>query len=205
MRSLFVVLAALAVAQCATSARPDFVVGQEERGFVIIGLAEAARSAEPAYSMLWRRIDPATGEFGEYDDNTSLEVNTNAGDSLRVRGIPGEFTLVELPPGTYALDSVFAEIHDRRVNYFANGLIGGPQRPAFEVRAGEAVYLGIWQTELIDVVASVSLWRIDQADLRAVLEATDAVRGQIRVRETFTVSAICTPRRMSSLSQRQIC
>ena len=28
-----------------------------------------------------------------------------------------------------------------------NGVIAGPERPAFEVRPGEAVYLGIWQVE----------------------------------------------------------
>jgi|CXWL01.1.fsa_nt_gi hypothetical protein len=205
MRVLFVVLSALALAQCASSDEPDFVVGGAQTGYVIIGVAEAARSAEPAFSLLWRRLDPATGEFGEFDEDTSFEARTNAGSTLRVREAPGEFTLVEMPPGTYALDSVFAEVNERRISYFANGLIEGPQRPAFELRAGEAVYLGVWQAQLVESEASVAMWRLDQADLRAVLAAADPVRGQVRVRETFTVSASCTPRRLNSLTQRQIC
>lgn len=205
MRSLFVVLSALALAQCASSGEPDFVVGGEETGYVIIGVAEAARSAEPAYALLWRRLAAGTGEFGGFDSDSSFEARSNAGASVRVRGIPGEFTLVAVPPGTYALDSVFAEINERRISYFANGVIVGPQRSAFELRAGEAVYLGIWQAQMIDTSVSASLWRLDPADLRAVLNATDAVAGQVRVRETFTVSAACAPRRLTSLTQRQIC
>jgi hypothetical protein len=205
MRSLFVVLAGLALAQCASPGGDDFLVGREERGLVVIGLAEAARTVEPAYTMLWRRLELGTGEFEQFDGDTSFEARTNAGNTARVRGVPGEFTVVELPPGTYALDSIFAEIHDRRVSYFANGVIQGPQRPAFELRAGEAVYLGIWQAQLIDNSVLVAPWRLDMADASAVLTSRGGVSGQVRPRETFTVSATCAPRRLNSLTQRQIC
>jgi hypothetical protein len=100
---------------------------------------------------------------------------------------------------------VFALIRDGRVNYVANGLVHGPERPAFEVRAGEAIYIGIWETDLDDVVAVARPWRLEQADLDAVLRQSDAVIGPVRMAETHTVSAPCAPYRLNNVSQRQVC
>jgi hypothetical protein len=123
-----------------------------------------------------------------------------------VRGLPGEFTFVEVPPGTYALDSVFAEIEEHGLRYFANGAVVGPARPTFEVAAGEAVYLGIWLTQLdtTNAVATASLWRLEGADARAAVGPSEDIEGQVRVRETRVLDVPCTPRRMG-MSRREIC
>jgi len=203
MRFCFALLALLTFAQAATAR--DFVVGREERALIIIGVAEQANEAEPAYSMLWRRVTD-DGTFGEWDEDVSFEARTSDDDTVRVRGLPGEFTFVEAPPGTYALDSVFAEIEERGLRYFANGAVVGPARPSFEVAAGEAVYLGIWlvQMDTSHAVATASLWRLDGADARAAVGPSEDIEGQVRVRETRPLDVPCTPRRMG-MSRREIC
>ena len=126
-------------------------------------------------------------------------------DGIQVAGVPGEFILSEIEPGTYALDSVFALIRDRRVNYSANGVVQGPDRPSFEVRPGEAIYLGIWQANLEDVAATVRPWRLEQSDLDAVVRETEAVVGPVRLVEPETRSVPCAPYRIRNNSQRQVC
>ncbi|GAM99945.1 hypothetical protein U91I_03603 [alpha proteobacterium U9-1i] len=221
MRFLFAAFASLALAQCAaaneavvvTDAPPAAVetvtapAAREASALVIIGVAESASMAEPAYSMLWRRVEPGAEAFPVWDDDQAFEARTSVRGTVRVRGIPGEFTFVETPPGTYALDSVFAELNERRISYFANGVVVGPERPTFEVAPGETVYLGIWQAHLdeTNATATASLWRLDAADARAAVEASNRVRGQVRLRETRSVAIACTPRRMESGSRRQIC
>jgi hypothetical protein len=204
MRFLLAVLSTLALAQCASSDDERFHVGQSPRAFVIIGVAETSANTSARYDVLWRRVND-NGAFEEIDDHTAIEAQTNAGDTLRVRGIPGEFTLREVAPGTYALDSVFAVIRDRRVNYVANGVIEGPERPSFEVRAGEAVYLGIWQADIDDAAAVVRPWRVSEADLRIVLAQQNNIRGDVRIRTTEPLSVACAPRRLNNLTQRQVC
>lgn len=205
MRLLWAVLGALLAAQCVSSAEDRrFRVGESPRAFVVIGVAESSANTSPRYTMLWRRLD-SSGGFTRYDDDTVFEAHTQESGSVRVRGIPGEFAMGEIEPGVYALDSVFAVIPDERVNYSANGVIIGPERPTFEVRPGEAVYLGIWQMDLEDVTAVARPWRLDEADAHAVLLQADAVAGSARVRQTYTRAVPCTPRRLHPRSQRRVC
>lgn len=204
MRFLILILGVLALTQCATGGNKRFQVGQSERAFVIIGVAETPGSREARYTLLWRQVEPG-GAFAEYDGDTSFTAQTNQGDTIRVDGIPGEFTTLEVEPGIYALDSVFALIRDDHVNYVADGVIAGPERPSFDVRPGEAVYLGIWQADIADGHAVARPWRLDQGDLNAVLRRSEDVAGRVVVRETVTRSVTCAPRRLNARSRRQIC
>ncbi|MBX9747011.1 MAG: hypothetical protein K2X34_08925, partial [Hyphomonadaceae bacterium] len=191
MRFLFAILAVVALASCVTPSDNRFFVGQSDRAFVIIGLAESAENTSARYSLLWRLLD---GEgFADFDARYFIQPESNTRDSIRVRGVPGEFLVFEVRPGTYALDGVFALIRDQRVNYVADGLIEGPARPAFDVRAGEAIYLGIWQTNIEDSSAVTRLWRLDDADLRAVLSSgEELVVGPVHLRETYDRAVACT-------------
>jgi hypothetical protein len=205
MRFAVLILGMLALAACATSEDDRFRVGESEKSFVIIGVAEASESREARYTLLWRQLD-AAGAFTEVNGRTTFEAQTNEGDTVRVRGIPGEFEMLEVEPGVYALDSVFGIIRDDRVNYVAEGVIAGPERPSFEVRPGEAIYLGIWQTDIEDITAVARPWRLAESDLRAVLNsADDEVRGHVRIRETRTRSVACAPHQLNSRSRRQVC
>lgn len=206
MRLILAILATLALAQCITPPDDDrFRVGAEENALVIIGMAEAASDTSPEYKMLWRLLDEA-GDWTRYGPRTILETETNSGGSVRIGGIPGEFYIVELEPGVYALDSVFAVIRDRRVNYIAQGVVVGPERPSFQVRPGEAVYLGIWEMDLDETIAVTRLWRMEQDDLRALLsEADPVVGGGVTFRHTQTRDVACTPHLLGSMSQRQAC
>jgi hypothetical protein len=205
MRLVFALLSMLALAQCATGDGDRFRVGEGDDALVIIGAAEAFDATESRYAMMWRRFDPADRHFIEHDDDDAFEAHTNADDTVRVDGIPGEFTVVTLDPGVYALDSVFGRIRDGRVDYIAQGIVQGPERPSFEVRAGEAVYLGIWQLRLDNAQAVAQLWRLDQDDLQAVVRATRATRGAVSMRETEVRDVTCAPRRLNAYSQREIC
>lgn len=202
MRLVFVILASFALAQCA-SREDRFDVGSEERAFVIIGVAEAPTNREAQYTLLWRQVE--AGAFAEPEGRNTFEAETNRRGSVRVRGIPGEFALMEVRPGTYALDSVFAVIRENRLNYVADGLVAGPDRPAFDVRAGEAVYLGIWQVDIEDVTAVARPWRMSEDDLRLVLRETDELNGHVRMRDTHTIAVPCTPHQLNSRSRRQVC
>lgn len=204
MRLVVAVLAMLALAQCASGQDKGFRVGQSPRSYVIIGVAESAANREPRYTMLWRRLDEA-GAFTRYDDDNIFQPRTHMRGGVRVRGLPGEFVMAQVEPGVYALDSVFALIPDGRVNYSANGVIIGPERPSFEVRPGEAIYLGIWEMDIEDVAAVTRPWRIEEADLRIVLRNADDVEGHVRVRPTTPRAVPCAPRRLNQNSQRQIC
>ncbi|MGQ0534097.1 MAG: hypothetical protein ACT4OF_15610 [Caulobacteraceae bacterium] len=204
MRLVFAILASLILAQCATPEDKRFRVGEAPGAYVIIGVAKSAANTSPLYTVLWRRVGP-DGQFMRYGARTIFEARTRSGDSVQIPGIPGEFVMSEIEPGEYALDSVFALIRDGRVNYVANGVVQGPERPAFEVRPGEAIYIGIWQTNIEDVVAVTRPWRLDQSDLDAVLRATDPVIGPVRMVETHTRSVPCAPYRINNTSQRQVC
>ncbi len=205
MRFAVMILGALALASCATSEDDRFQVGASEKSFVIIGVAEASESREARYTLLWRQLD-AAGAFTELNGRTAFDAQTNEGDTVRVRGIPGEFEMLEIDPGVYALDSVFGIIRDDRVDYVAEGVVTGPERPSFEVRPGEAIYLGIWQVDIEEVRAVTRPWRLEESDLRAVLHAADdEVRGHVRIRETRTRSVACTPHRLNTRSRRQVC
>jgi hypothetical protein len=204
MRILLTLLAMLALTQCATA--PDrFAVGRSEQAFVIIGLAEAYDATESRYDMLWRKLAPGADAFTDYDDARSFQAETNSDDTLRIDGVPGEFTLVEIPPGAYALDSVFGRIRDGRVDYIAQGVVAGPERPMFEVRAGEAVYLGIWQASLDNSSVVARPWRLSEDDLSEVVRAARNPRGAVTLRETSMRAIACAPHRISDYSQRQIC
>jgi hypothetical protein len=204
MRFVVLILGALALAQCATAEDDRFRVGESQNAFVIIGVAETPGTREARFTLLWRLLD-ASGAFSEHEGDTAFQAETNEGDTLRVRGIPGEFEMLEVQPGVYALDSVFGVIRDDRVNYIAEGLIEGPERPSFEVRPGEAVYLGIWQADIEDVRAVARPWRLDESDLRAVLSNSDEIVGRVRIRETHTRSVACAPHNLNSRSRRQVC
>jgi hypothetical protein len=204
MRFLFVILAGLVLAQCASSEDDRFMVGASPRSLVIIGVAESAANTSASYDLLWRRLNE-DGSFSELDDRNAILAETNERGTVRVRGIPGEFTLREVDPGVYALDSVFAVIRGDRVNYIANGVLRGEERPAFEVRPGEAVYLGIWQVNIEDTTAVVRPWRLSESDLRAVIARRREVAGDVRLRETYTRAVPCTPQRLNSRTQRRVC
>lgn len=204
MRALIAILACLALAQCATKEEKRFRVGEARGSYVIMGIAEASENTSPSYTVLWRRLDDG-GNFMRYGARRIFEARSESGDGVQVAGIPGEFILSEVEPGTYALDSTFALMREGRVNYSANGVVRGPERPSFEVRPGEAVYLGIWQTNLVDVAAVAQPWRLERSDLEAVIRQVDPVVGGVRMVETTTRSVPCTPYRLRTTSQRQVC
>lgn len=204
MRVMIAILACLVVAQCASPGDKRFRVGEAEDGYVIMGVAEAAENTSPSYTVLWRRLD-GEGNFMRYGAGRIFEARSESGDGVQVPGIPGEFILSRVQPGTYALDSVFALVRDGRVNYSANGIIRGPERPTFEVRPGEAVYLGIWEANLNDSFATVRRWRAERSDLEAVIHAVDPIEGGIRIVETPDRAVTCAPYRISTNSQRQVC
>jgi hypothetical protein len=204
VRFLFVIVSALILAQCASSEDRRFRVGDSASAFVIIGVAETSDSRAPRYAMLWRLLDSA-GAFTSYDDSRIIEARTNAGSSVRIRGVPGEFLLLQVQPGAYALDSVFAVLREGQLDYIAQGVIAGPERPAFAVRPGEAVYLGIWELDIDGAEAVSQLWRLDSGDLRAVVRASEEVVGDVRLRETHIRDVPCAPHRVSNMSQRLVC
>ncbi len=204
MRFLFLGFVALVLAQCASAEDRRFHVGVSNDAFVMIGVAETSNNRAPGYTMLWRRLDHA-GAFMDYGGGRILEPRTNVRDSLRVRGIPGEFAMARIEPGIYALDSVFAVLRDGNLNYIAQGVIVGPDRPAFAVRPGEAVYLGIWELDVQGADAVSRLWRLDAGDLRAATRAARATVGSVELRETHTRAVACTPHRLGNMSQREVC
>lgn len=204
MRRFLAILATLLLAQCVTPGDDRFRAGAESDALVIIGVAKAPRDTAPRYTMLWRLLNE-DGEFSTLTDEASFEAETNSGDTERVRGIPGEFEIERVEPGVYALDSVFAVIRDRNVNYVAQGVVTGPERPSFEVRAGEAVYLGIWEMNIVEAAAVTRLWRLSGSDARAVEREAEAVAGEIRIRETRPHAVPCSPHRASNLTTRQVC
>ncbi len=204
MRVIFAMMACLVLAQCASRGDKRFHVGESATSYVIIGVAEAGQNTSPSYSVLWRRLD-AEGAFMRYGARRIFEARSESGEGIQAPGIPGEFILSEVEPGAYALDSTFAAIRDGHVTYTANGLVQGPERPVFEVRPGEAVYLGIWEANLEDSYAVTRLWRLQQSDLDAVLRETDSVTGPVRVIETQVRSIPCHPFRLNQVSTRQVC
>ena len=117
----------------------------------------------------------------------------------------GEFAVAEVEPGTYALDSVFAVLRENGLIYYAQGVVTGPSRPSFEVRAGEAVYLGIWETRLSQGAAETRLWRLSEDDMDAVVRAARATSGEVRLRDTNPREVPCQPRQLNNMSQRQVC
>lgn len=204
MRALVLILAVLALPQCASGGGGSPQPGAEPESYVIIGVAESSEGAAPSYSMLWRLLDER-GAFTEYDDARALEARTNAGATVRVRGIPGEFAVLRAQPGVYALDSVFAQLREDRLSYIAQGVIEGPARPAFEISPGETVYLGIWEMNIDGANAVTRLWRMSEGDARAVIRASRRPIGNVILRETHLRPVACRPRAMNSMSQRQIC
>lgn len=204
MRFLFAIAAILVLNACASDEDSRFRVGENPSAFVIIGVAESASEREPAYTMLWRRLGP-DGAFLPYGGRTIFEANTNANATLRLEELPGEFALARIEPGVYGLDSVFAVLRENGLSYIAQGVVQGPERPAFEVRPGEAIYLGIWEMDVSGIEARTRLWRLDEADMRLVVRAADPTIGQVQLRETETRSAPCSPRQLGNLSQRQVC
>ncbi|MFT3727182.1 MAG: hypothetical protein QM759_05100 [Terricaulis sp.] len=203
MRRLLALVVTLALAQCAHKEAEPVAT---PTGYVVIGVAESAANTQPEYLMLWRKIDPVTGGFAPLNGHTSFEAHTNDNGSLRVRGVPGEFEHFQLEPGIYALDSVFAILHDQRVNYFAQGVVTGPERPSFEVQAGDELYLGIWELNLDEAAATARMWRLEPDDARAVIHASaDSQHTALTVRQTEIRSVTCAPHRTNDLSQRQVC
>jgi len=196
MRLVFVMLAALALSQCA-SAR------EAQRATVIVGLAAAPDNSDPRYTMLWRRIDQS-GQFDSHGGRRMIEFTTHSGATVRVASAPGEFEVAEVEPGRYALDGVFATLSEAGVTYTAQGSIRGPERPSFEARPGEVIYLGIWQASLDGHLAVVRPWRIDQADARAVAQAA-GIEGAVAIRQTEAAVVPCAPRRLHPSLTREIC
>lgn len=179
--------------------------GEEPRTYVIINVAEALGDTSPRYSMLWRRIE-ADGSFAEYDDDTIIEAETNSDDSVVVRGIPGEFLILRVRPGTYALDSVYGTVREHGVTYVASGVIVGPSRPSFEVREGETIYLGIWQVALNNGQAVARPWRLLPTDLSSALsQARNRRLNNAEMRETTAREVACQPHRINWRTRRQIC
>jgi|GEM_PF-1475240 len=206
MRTLGAIFGTLALAGCVTQQHDNrFQVGAAPDGLVMIGVADNAAHTQPEYFMLWRKVDAATGAFAPLNGRTSFEAHTNDNNSVRLRGVPGEFESKQLEPGVYALDSIFAILHDQHVNYFAQGLVTGPERPSFQLSAGEAVYLGIWELTIKEEYADGHLWRLDAADMNAAARAANVTNGALTLRQTETRSVTCTPTRLSDLSERQVC
>jgi len=196
MRLVFVMLAVLALSQCA-SARED------RRATVIVGLAAAPDNSDPRYTMLWRRVGE-NGNFDSHGGRRMIEFTTHSGGTVRVPTAPGEFEVARVEPGVYALDGVFATLSEAGVTYTAQGSILGPERPSFEARGGEVIYLGIWQASLDGHLAVVRPWRLDQADARAVAQAA-GIEGAVAIRQTEVASVPCAPRRLHPSLTREIC
>ncbi len=204
MRLLLSTGAALLAAGCAAGGDERFQVGVGADAMVVIGVAESFDQRDPSYRMLWRRVG-GDGRFMAFDGPNAFEVETNDADTVRVTGLPGEFAFQRVAPGVYALDSVFALIREDRVNYVAEGVVTGPERPSFEIAAGEALYLGIWQMDLEGANAVTRPWRLEQTDMQMVLRRADAVAGSATLRATEPRAVPCEPRRMNNLTQREIC
>lgn len=200
MRALVLLLALLVLPQCASGG--DEPEAPPTR--VIIGIAKSADNRGPVYQMLWRRLD-AQGRFTDYDDSRAFQAQTNAAGTVRVRGIPGEFAIVRVEPGAYALDSVFAQLRENNLNYIAQGVIEAPMRPTFQISEGETVYLGIWEVSIDGANAVTRLWRLDEDDARAAARGSDRSLGPVRVRETHPAPVTCRPHAINNLTQRQIC
>lgn len=170
---------------------------------VIIGVAKTYDNRDPRYSLLWRQLG-ADGAFLDYDDTRSINVETNSGGSIQVQGIPGEFRVFSVSPGVYALDGAFATLREGGLSYFAQGVVERPERPSFEVRAGDAVFLGIWEMNIDGAHAVTRLWRLDEADRDAVVRAA-RIRQEVQMLSATSVEVQCAPHRMSGMSPRQIC
>jgi hypothetical protein len=67
------------------------------------------------------------------------------------------------------------------------------------------VYLGVWEVNLEDSVATVHRWRAERSDLEAVIRAVDPVQGGIRIVDTPARAVTCAPYRLATTSQRQVC
>jgi hypothetical protein len=198
-----VILAAGLLAQCASGRAAPEVDG--DRALVIIGVAETSDHRDPRYALLWRLV-AEDGRFSDFDDTRSFDARTHSDDSVRIEGIPGEFEVFSVRPGVYALDGAFATLREQGVTYFAQGVIEHPQRPSFEVRRGEAVYLGIWQLDIDGAIAVTRVWRLDRADLDAVRAAAPrSIPADVALRETSPMAIACAPRRINQMTPRQIC
>lgn len=197
MRLVFVFMAVLALSQCASASEP-------RRATVIVGVAEAPDNIDPRYTMLWRKVNPDTGRFEDHGGRRMIEVTTHGGGTLRVEGLPGEFVVAQVDPGLFALDGVFATLREGAVTYTAQGSILGPERPSFEARAGDVIYLGIWQASLDGHLAVVRPWRLDESDLRAVARAAE-IEGVVHLRVTEARAVPCAPHRMHPSLTREIC
>lgn len=197
VRIVLAIVAALALCQCASAREP-------RRATVIVGVAEAPDQTGPRYTMLWRKVDPQSGQFEDHGGRRMVEFSTQSGSTVRVDGIPGEFKVAHVEPGLYALDGMFAMLDEGRITYTAQGSIIGPERPGFEARAGEVIYLGIWQASLDGHLAVVRPWRLDESDLRAVANAAD-IEGRIQLRMPQAYDVPCAPHRMHPSLTREIC
>lgn len=204
MRLMFILLSALVLSQCATGEDQRFHAGTSPDSLVIIGVAETESNRAPVYTMLWRRIDE-NDRFLELDGATSFEARTNAGGTIRIRGIPGEFAVLRVQPGVYALDGAFAQLREGGLMYFAQGVVEGPSRPTFVVGSGEAVYVGIWEMDIQGANAVTRMWRLDAADRDAVVRVARSVAGPVRMRETHLREVPCQPHAMNPMTQRQVC
>ncbi|MBL8537421.1 MAG: hypothetical protein JNM59_08465 [Hyphomonadaceae bacterium] len=205
MRIVLIVCAAFFLAQCASGGDDRFRVSHSPDALVIVGIAETSDNRDPRYSLLWRKLDEA-GAFADYDDARSINARTHSDTSLRLRGIPGEFDFHRVPPGTYALDSAYATLQENGVTYTAQGLVQGPDRPSFEVRAGEAIYIGIWEMDIDGAEAVTRLWRLSDDDLVAIERAAGRrLVGAPQLRAVEVRQVPCRPRRMAAVGARQVC
>lgn len=198
MRLVFVLMAVLALSQCASGG------AREERATIIVGLAEAPDNVDPRYTMLWRKVNLETGRFENHGGPRMVEFTTQGAGTLRVAGIPGEFKVAHVEPGLYALDGVFAMLQEGGVTYTAQGSIVGPERPAFDARPGEVVFLGIWQASLDGHLAVVRPWRLAESDLRAVARAAE-IEGAVHLRAVEARDVPCAPHRLHPSLTREIC
>ncbi len=124
----------------------------------------------------------------------------------RVRGIPASSPSLEVEPGVYALDSVFAA-YPRRPGELRRATASSPGRsaPVFEVRPGEAIYLGIWQMDLEEVTAVTRPWRSSRSRRRGGDARCRRCKRSDDARRTRTQAVACEPHQLGALSQRQIC
>ncbi len=197
MRVAFVIAAMLALCQCATAP-------ERARPIVIVGVAEAPDQVAPTYTMLWRKVDVERGRFESHGGRRMIEFSTGGANTVRVEGLPGEFRVARVEPGLYALDGMYATLREGAVRYTAQGSIIGPERPAFEARPGEVIYLGIWQASLDNELAVVRPWRLASEDARAVAREA-GINGAVVLRETHAYAVPCAPRRMHPSLAREIC
>ncbi len=177
-RALSVVLAA-ALAACASSApsliqdvnprHARFTAGEGDVALVIAGVLIDRPEGESKVdaTVIWRRVDDASGEFGVFRRNKSDEILARTSETLfRTLDDRAAWSLHRVRPGTYALDG--GEVSRGGVGARAVADLRDGKRLAFDAAAGEIVFIGLARVP-VTPDPSVSLARLSAEDFQDVV------------------------------------